>query len=103
MYTEISFKDLQEAEARYRGMFENAVEGIYQSTPDGHYLTVNAALARLYGLDAPVPFCSRATGHARTVCQLHSAAARVVANGAKFQNHVRPVASGQSNGMAGQR
>ena len=53
MNIEISFDDLQEAEAKYRGMFENAVEGIYQSTPDGRYLTVNAALARLYGYDRP--------------------------------------------------
>jgi PAS domain S-box-containing protein len=53
MKIEISFDDLQEAEARYRGMFENAVEGIYQSTPDGRYLTVNAALARLYGYERP--------------------------------------------------
>jgi two-component system, cell cycle sensor histidine kinase and response regulator CckA len=44
------FKD---AEAQYRGMFENAVEGIYQSTPDGRYITVNTALARMYGYEHP--------------------------------------------------
>ncbi len=44
---------LWESEARYRGLFENAVEGIYQTTPDGHYLTVNPALARIYGYDDP--------------------------------------------------
>jgi PAS domain S-box-containing protein len=53
MSVEISLNELLEAEAKYRGMFENAVEGIYQSTPDGRYLTVNAALARLYGYDRP--------------------------------------------------
>jgi two-component system, cell cycle sensor histidine kinase and response regulator CckA len=42
-----------DAEAIYRGMFENAIEGIYQSTPDGRYLTVNAALARMYGYERP--------------------------------------------------
>jgi PAS domain S-box-containing protein len=42
---------LKEAEIRYRGMFENAIEGIYQSTPDGRYLVVNAALARMYGYE----------------------------------------------------
>jgi len=42
---------LKDAEAKYRGMFENAVEGIYQSTPEGHYLAVNSALARMYGYD----------------------------------------------------
>jgi PAS domain S-box-containing protein len=34
-------------------MFENALEGIYQSTPDGRYLVVNAALARMYGYETP--------------------------------------------------
>lgn len=42
---------LKDAEAKYRGIFENAVQGIYQSTPDGRYLTVNTALARMYGYD----------------------------------------------------
>jgi PAS domain-containing protein len=42
---------LKDAEAKYRGMFENAVEGIYQSTPDGQFLAVNTALARMYGYE----------------------------------------------------
>jgi PAS domain S-box-containing protein len=46
-------EQLREAEARYRGMFDNAVEGIYQSTPEGHYLAVNAALAKMYGYERP--------------------------------------------------
>ena len=37
------------AEENYRHLFENAVEGIFQSTPDGRYLRVNAAMARIYG------------------------------------------------------
>ncbi|MBW4691144.1 MAG: PAS domain S-box protein [Lyngbya sp. HA4199-MV5] len=44
---------LQQAEARYRGIFENAIEGIFQSTPDGRYLSANAALAKLYGYNSP--------------------------------------------------
>ncbi len=44
---------LRQAEAKYRGIFENAIEGIFQSTPDGHYLTVNPMLATLYGYDSP--------------------------------------------------
>src|SRR6187551_1838607 len=42
---------LREAEARYRSIFENALEGIFQSTPDGSYVIVNPALARMYGYD----------------------------------------------------
>lgn len=39
--------------AAWRGMFDNAVEGIYRSTVDGHYLDVNPALARMYGYERP--------------------------------------------------
>ena len=44
---------LREAERRYRSIFENAIEGIYQSTPDNGYLAVNPALARMYGYSSP--------------------------------------------------
>jgi len=37
------------AEARYQSIFHNAVEGIFQTTPDGRYLDANPALARIYG------------------------------------------------------
>jgi PAS domain S-box-containing protein len=40
---------VREAEERYRGIFENAVMGIFQTTPDGQYLAANDALARIYG------------------------------------------------------
>jgi len=41
------------AEANYRSIFENAVEGIFQTTADGEFLTANPALARMYGYDSP--------------------------------------------------
>ncbi len=40
---------LRTAEEKYRGIFENSVEGIFQSTADGHYLVANPTLARMYG------------------------------------------------------
>jgi two-component system, sensor histidine kinase and response regulator len=40
---------LRKAEAKYRDIFEKAVEGIFQTTPEGHYIEVNPALARIYG------------------------------------------------------
>ncbi len=46
-------KAMQEAEAKYRSIFENAVEGIFQSTPAGRLLSVNPALARMYGFASP--------------------------------------------------
>jgi PAS domain S-box-containing protein len=39
-------------EERYRSIFENAVEGIFQTTPEGYYLTANPMLARIYGYDS---------------------------------------------------
>jgi PAS domain S-box-containing protein len=44
---------LQQTEAEYHSIFENAVEGIYQTSPDGRYLRVNPMLARIYGYDSP--------------------------------------------------
>lgn len=46
-------EELKQAEARYRSIFENAVEGIYQSTPDGRLLSVNPALVRILGYESP--------------------------------------------------
>ena len=40
---------LEQAELRYRHIFEHASEGIFQTTMDGRYLAANPALARLYG------------------------------------------------------
>jgi diguanylate cyclase (GGDEF)-like protein/PAS domain S-box-containing protein len=40
------------AETRYRSIFENAIEGIYQTSPSGQYLDFNPALARIYGYES---------------------------------------------------
>lgn len=44
---------LRTAEARYRSIFENATVGIYQSTPEGRFLSVNPKMARIFGYDSP--------------------------------------------------
>jgi len=46
-------KLLREAEEQYRSIFEGAVEGIYQSTPQGIFLNANRAMARMLGYDSP--------------------------------------------------
>ena len=43
----------RQAEEKYRAIFENAIEGIYQTTPDGRYIHANPAVARLFGYDSP--------------------------------------------------
>jgi len=40
---------LIQAEADYRGIYEHAIEGIFRSTPDGRYLSVNPTLAKMHG------------------------------------------------------
>lgn len=44
---------LRQAEAKYRSIFENAIEGIFQTTVDGRYLSANPALVRIYGYSSP--------------------------------------------------
>ena len=53
--------ELRQAETKYRSIFENAVEGIFQTTPDGRYLSVNPALARIYGYETPEALISSLT------------------------------------------
>ena len=42
---------LREAEGRYRSLFENSNDGIFQNTPAGHMITANQALATMLGFD----------------------------------------------------
>ncbi len=44
-------KDLLAAEKKYRSIYDNAVEGIYQSTLDGRFLSANPALAKAIGYE----------------------------------------------------
>ena len=46
-------EELRTAEEKYRKIFENAIEGIFQTTPYGRFLNANPALARIYGYDSP--------------------------------------------------
>ena len=51
---------LRAGEARYRRLFDNVIEGVYSSTRDGHFVSVNPALARMVGLSSPDELLSRA-------------------------------------------
>ncbi len=44
---------LKVSEEKYRSIFEGAIEGIYQTTPEGRYLSVNPAFARMFGYASP--------------------------------------------------
>ncbi|MGE0084591.1 MAG: response regulator [Desulfococcaceae bacterium] len=45
-------KALRESEEKYRGIFENATEGFFQTTPDGKVITVNPAMVRFMGYES---------------------------------------------------
>lgn len=44
---------LREAEQRFRAIFENSVSGIYQSSPEGKFISVNPACAEILGYSSP--------------------------------------------------
>jgi diguanylate cyclase (GGDEF)-like protein/PAS domain S-box-containing protein len=56
---ELSETLLRRAERNYRSIFENALEGIFQSTIDGHFLVANPACARILGYSSPEELITR--------------------------------------------
>ncbi len=45
--------ELRKSEEKYRQIFEYAVEGIYQTTPEGRFVSANPAMANILGYDSP--------------------------------------------------
>ena len=56
------YEQVRVAETKYRSIFENAMEGIYQGTPDGRFLSANPAMARMLGYDSPEELISSIKG-----------------------------------------
>ncbi len=54
-------KRVTAGEASYRAFFDHAVDGIFRTTPEGHYLAVNQALADIYGYASPEALMSGLT------------------------------------------
>ena len=50
---ESPYKQAGESAEKYLSIFENAIEGIFQTTPDGRYLSANPALAQILGYESP--------------------------------------------------
>jgi PAS domain S-box-containing protein len=58
IYTDITKRgeaetSLRQTELKYRSIFENATEGIFQTSLEGRYISANPMLARIYGYDSP--------------------------------------------------
>jgi two-component system cell cycle sensor histidine kinase/response regulator CckA len=51
----------RQAEENYRSIFDNAVEGIFQSTPDGQFISVNPAMAMMHGFASPTEMLEQVT------------------------------------------
>ncbi|HEU4322192.1 MAG TPA: response regulator [Roseiflexaceae bacterium] len=54
-----------EAEEQYRAIFENSVAGIFQTGPDGRFLSANPALARVLGYSSPAQLLADSSDLAR--------------------------------------
>jgi PAS domain S-box-containing protein len=50
-----------QAEEKYRNIFENSVAGIFQTTPDGQYLSANPMLGKIYGYGSNLELIQRLT------------------------------------------
>ncbi|HEV2331126.1 MAG TPA: SpoIIE family protein phosphatase [Verrucomicrobiae bacterium] len=51
----------------YYGIFDHLIEGIFRTTPDGHYMMANVALARIYGYDSPADVIANITDIAHSL------------------------------------
>ena len=74
-------RTLQEAEEKYRGIFENAIEGIFQATPDGVLRRANPAMARIFGYSSLDDFLSN----------VRSLGSRIMVNPEAMQNFFEQV------------
>ena len=61
---------LRESEERYRSIVENAPVGIFQSLPEGKFLSANPALARALGYESPAEFLGSITDIGRQLYAL---------------------------------
>jgi PAS domain S-box-containing protein len=55
------------AEEKYRSIFENSVTGIFQSTPEGRFLSANPRLADIYGYESVLSLLENVTDIERQI------------------------------------
>jgi PAS domain S-box-containing protein len=46
-------EEIEKSKEKFRNLFDNALEGVYQSTPEGRLITANMAFARMFGYESP--------------------------------------------------
>ncbi len=52
LHLEKTISEAKASEEKYRSIFDNAVEGVFQTTPEGRFLSANPALARICGYES---------------------------------------------------
>jgi diguanylate cyclase (GGDEF)-like protein/PAS domain S-box-containing protein len=76
---------VRQAEEKYRGMFENAVIGIFRASLDGRLMNVNRAHAQMHGYESPEEMMAEVSNVARDLFvdpgQMAELADRVIRNG----------------------
>jgi len=63
MLQKLSFSKnaIKESERKYRNIFENSIEGIFQISTDGHIISVNQSMAKYFGFESPGEMISSVT------------------------------------------
>ncbi len=56
---------LRKTEEKYRSIFEDAIEGIFQTSVEGRFLSANPSLARVHGYDSPQDLIDSVTNISR--------------------------------------
>jgi len=84
---------LSELESRYRGLVENAPVGIFRSSPEGRYLSVNTRLAEMYGYDSAQALLD----------EVSDIASQVYLDRQEREDILRAARAGDRGGMEGRR
>ncbi len=64
----VQMEELQHAEQKYKSIFENAGEGIFQATFDGRFVSVNPSMTRILGYDSPRELTEQITDIRNELC-----------------------------------
>ena len=81
---------IRRSEEKYRDIFENALEGIFQATLEGSFISVNPALARIYGFDSPYELID-------SVCDISNQLYRNPEDRERFMETLRENGSARTN------
>jgi len=62
------YANLTRAEEKYRSIFENAIEGVFQRDVSGRYTSANPALATIFGYQSPQELITQMVGDPEQLC-----------------------------------